>query len=172
MGAQAALVQPSLLAGRPLLKDMAAAGIPKRWAWTFLKEGLRFRAGRLYETFWNSQSNVKYTVVFLYPGALFWVRWRAETQCKYNVFIADKSVEPDCSQNLWSSWKNGSSFYFPAMATVKDLKDSVYKGVEVPKNVKAGCYGRMMEDTDNLALAVRTFCKRDPKIVLWEENEA
>ena len=28
------------------------------------------------------RSNVKYTVVFLYPGALFWVRWRAETQYK------------------------------------------------------------------------------------------
>merc|ERR1719474_2303578 len=109
---------------------MAAAGIPKRWAWTFLTEGIKFRAGRLYETFWNSQSNVKYTVLFLYPGALFWVRWRAETQYKYNVFIADKA----------------------------------------PKAVRAGCYGRMMEDGDNLALAVRTFCKRDPKIVLWEEE--
>merc|ERR1712113_173183 len=107
----------------------------------------------------------------LVPWSLFWVRWRAETQYKYNVFIADKSVEPDCSQNLWSSWKNGASFYFPAMATVKDLKDSVYQGVDVPKTVRAGCYGRMMEDTDNLALAVRTFCKRDPKIVLWEEAE-
>ena len=32
--------------------------------------------------FWL-RSNVKYTVVFLYPGALFWVRWRAETQYKY-----------------------------------------------------------------------------------------
>ena len=29
------------------------------------------------------RSNVKYTVVFLYPGALFWVRWRAETQYKH-----------------------------------------------------------------------------------------
>ena len=101
-----------------------------------------------------ARSNVKYTVVFLYPGALFWVRWRAETQYKcasgasgrlqeilgkcllshhaalrYNVFIADKQarksdgngrvqgrtrisyecqVEPDTTQNLFSSWKNGS----------------------------------------------------------------
>merc|ERR1712113_1141169 len=143
-------------------------------AWTFLKEGLKFRVGRLYETFWNSQSNVKYTVVFLYPGALFWVRWRAETQYKYHIFIADKNVEPDCSNNFWHSWKNGTPFYFPAMATVKDLKESVYESYEgagkVPKAVRAGCYGRMMEDTDNLALAVRTFCRRDPKIVLWEEE--
>merc|ERR1712151_928485 len=111
---------------RPRPSVAMASALPKRWAWTFLKEGIKFRAGRLYETFWNSQSNVKYTVVFLYPGALFWVRWRAETQYKYNVFIADKAVEPDCSQNLYSSWKNGSVFYFPAMATVKDLKDKVY----------------------------------------------
>merc|ERR1711972_137687 len=155
--------------GRPLAK---MAALPKRWAWSFLSEGIKFRMGRLYDTFWNSQIQVKWTAVFLYPGALFWVRWRAETQYKYSVFIADKAVEPDCSNNLWSSWKNGSSFYFPAMATVKDLKDSVYAtgGGEVPKTVKAGCYGRMMEDTDNLALAVRTFCRRDPKIVLWEEE--
>mmetsp|Transcript_69976 Transcript_69976/g.180364 ORF Transcript_69976/g.180364 Transcript_69976/m.180364 type:complete len:153 (-) Transcript_69976:114-572(-) len=149
---------------------MAASGIPKRWAWTFLLEGMKFRAGRLYETFWNSQSNVKYTAVLLYPGALFWVRWRAETQYKYNVFIADKAVEPDDSKNLYATWKNGSVFYFPALATVKDLKDAVYEGTSAPPAIRAGCYGRMMEDSDNLALAVRTFCKRDPKIVLWEEE--
>merc|ERR1712190_340957 len=147
-----------------------AASLPKRFAWTFLKEGIKFRAGRLYETFWNSQSNVKYTVVFLYPGALFYIRWRAETQYKYNVFVSDKSVEPDVSENIISSWKNGSAFYFPAMATEKDLKETVYGAEKVPPAVKAGCYGRMMEDSDNLALAVRTFCRRDPKIVLWEEE--
>merc|ERR1711948_178046 len=152
--------------------EIRMSALPNRWAWTFLKEGLKFRAGRLYETFWNSQSNVKYTVVFLYPGALFWVRWRAETQYKYHVFIADKTIEPETSQNIWYGWKNGSPFYFPAMATVKDLKDAVYEvgGNGVPKAVRAGCYGRMMEDSDNLALAVRTFCRRDPKIVLWEED--
>merc|ERR1712206_11395 len=97
-------------------------------AWTFLKEGICFRAGRLYETFWNSQSNVKWSVVFLYPGALFWVRWRAETQYKYNVFVADDAVKPDDSNNLFFSWKNGPAYYLTAMATVKDLKEKVYKG--------------------------------------------
>merc|ERR1712039_544285 len=99
------------------------AALPKRWAWNFLTEGMKFRVGRLYETFWNSQSNVKWTVVFLYPGALFYVRWRAETQYKYSVFIADEKVKPDDSQNYFSSWKNGSAEYFSATATVKDLKE-------------------------------------------------
>merc|ERR1719252_496944 len=112
-----------------------ASAIPKRMIFSSLLDGMKFRAGRLYETFWNSQSNVKYTAVLLYPGALFWVRWRAETQYKYNVFIADEAVKPDDSKNLYSSWKNGSTFYFPAMATVKDLKDSVY-GDSVPKAVR------------------------------------
>eukprot|EP00747_Dinoflagellata_sp_TGD_P004659 gnl/TRDRNA2_/TRDRNA2_111762_c0_seq1.p1 gnl/TRDRNA2_/TRDRNA2_111762_c0~~gnl/TRDRNA2_/TRDRNA2_111762_c0_seq1.p1 ORF type:complete len:162 (-),score=30.84 gnl/TRDRNA2_/TRDRNA2_111762_c0_seq1:136-621(-) len=152
-----------------------AATLPKRWAWTFITDGLKFRCGRLYETFWNSQSNVKYTAVILYPGLLFWVRWRAETQYKYSVFIADKEVQPAEPENFVmkkiSSWKNGSGFYFPATATVKDLKQSVYGSSEkVPAAVRAGCHGRMMEDSDNLALAVRTFCKRDPRIVLWEEE--
>merc|ERR1711937_181638 len=124
-----------------------------------------------YETFWNSQMNIKWTAVSLYPGALFYVRYRAETQYKYNIFIADDSVKPDDSNNLFFGWKNGSVFYFPAMATVADLKNAVYEGTDkVPAAAKAGCYGRVMEDTDNLALAVRTFCKRDPKIVLWEEE--
>merc|ERR1711924_407094 len=79
----------------------------------------------------------------------------------------------DDSQNLYASWKNGSGFYFSAMSTVRDLKESVYGSADkVPKAVRAGCRGRMMEDSDNLALAVRTFCRRDPKIVLWEEETA
>eukprot|EP00811_Abedinium_folium_P012012 NODE_21130_length_767_cov_10.167188.p1 GENE.NODE_21130_length_767_cov_10.167188~~NODE_21130_length_767_cov_10.167188.p1 ORF type:complete len:150 (-),score=37.15 NODE_21130_length_767_cov_10.167188:247-696(-) len=145
------------------------SALPKRWAWAFLTEGVKFRCGRLYETFWNSQSNVKWTAVVFYPAALFWVRWRAETQYKYNVFAADKAVEPDSSQNLLFNWKSGTAHYFPAMATVADLKNTVYKG-DVPPAVRAGCHGRMMEDSDNLALAVRTFCRRDPRIVLWEEE--
>merc|ERR1712107_292948 len=113
-------------------------------------------------------------VVFLYPGLLFHFRWRAETQYKYNVFIADDVVKPPTPEGRlgsWQAWKNGSGFYFPAMATVQDLKEVVYKGADkVPKAVRAGCHGRMMEDSDNLALAVRTFCRRDPKIVLWQEE--
>merc|ERR1712217_982286 len=129
MGAQARRAAPLW----PTPETMSA--LPKRWAWSFLTEGIKFRAGRLYETFWNSQSNVKYTMIFLYPGALFYVRWRAETQYKYNVFIADDAVKPDDSKNIMSSWKNGSTFYFPAVATVKDLKEMVYDG-SVPAAVR------------------------------------
>merc|ERR1711976_245724 len=115
------------------------AALPKRFAWSFLTEGIKFRAGRLYETFWNSQSNVKWTAVFIYPGILFYFRWRAETKYKYNVFIADETIKPDDSKNLFSGWKNGSAFYFNNMATVKDLKETVYEGA-VPSAVRAGCY--------------------------------
>merc|ERR1712107_705239 len=124
---------------RPAPEVMSA--LPRRWAWSFLTEGIKFRAGRLYETFWNSQSNVKWTVVFLYPGALFYVRWRAETQYKYNVFIADDSVKPEDPagwRSYFKSWKNGKKFYFTALASVKDLKEAVYEGAEnVPKAVRA-----------------------------------
>merc|ERR1711933_115603 len=107
MGAQAI----SRVRGQRAASVTTMAALPKRWAWSFLVEGVKFRAGRLYETFWNSQSNVKYTVVFLYPGAFFYVRWRAETMYKYNVFVADEQAKPDDSQNLISSWKNGATFY-------------------------------------------------------------
>merc|ERR1711972_703869 len=110
----------------PYLRLGSMSALPKRWAWSFLTEGIKFRGGRLYETFWNSQSNVKYTMIFLYPGALFYARWRAETQYKYNVFVADDSVKPPTPEGRfgsWRAWKNGAGFYFPAMATVRDLKE-------------------------------------------------
>ena len=46
----------------------------KRGAFTFLREGMKFRAGRLYETFWNSQSNLKWGLVVVYPSYLFYIR--------------------------------------------------------------------------------------------------
>mmetsp|Transcript_112156 Transcript_112156/g.194364 ORF Transcript_112156/g.194364 Transcript_112156/m.194364 type:complete len:153 (-) Transcript_112156:61-519(-) len=145
------------------------AAMPKRYAWTFLKEGLKFRVGRLYETFFYSQSNVKYTLVLAYPGYLFYTRMQAETQFRYNVTITDEAIAPDDSKNLFTSWNQfGSGYYLPSTASVKDLKDAVYSGA-APPAVRAGCHGRMMEDADNLALAVRTFCKRDPRIIFWEE---
>lgn len=139
-------------------------------------DGARFRAGRLYETFWFSQSNLKWTLVFLYPGALFYIRWRAEHQYKYNVYVADNEVIPQTEKKIpivgksYGEFKNGNSYYTNAMATVEDFKATVYKGKEnVPKNIRAGCNGRMFENSDNLALAVRSFCRRNPQIVFWEE---
>ena len=150
-----------------------------RSAFNTVLSGLRFRAGRLYETFWFSQSNLKWTLVFLYPGALFYVRWRAEHQYKYNVYVADKEVIPQTEKTVpvvgkkYGAFKNGNSYYTSAMATVQDFKSIVYGGKDkVPKNIRAGCNGRMFEDSDNLALAVRSFCRRNPQIVFWEEVTA
>jgi len=56
---------------------------------------------------------------------------------------------------------------------VQDFKEKIYGGkTKVPATVRAGCHGRIFEDSDNLALAVRSFCRRDPKIVLWDEVTA
>jgi len=141
-----------------------------RGAFTFLKEGMSFRAGRLYETFWNSQSNIKWTMVFLYPGFLYYVRWRAETQYKYQVHITGDDVPKPEFQMPYFNWRQGMSFYQPATATVAEMKERVYGHKnKVPENLRVGCHGRMMEDTDNLALAVRTFCKRDPMLLFWKE---
>ncbi|ANQ05977.1 Uncharacterized protein PCOAH_00003350 [Plasmodium coatneyi] len=70
-------------------------------------------------------------------------------------------------------WKNGTKFYLDDGVTVADVKKLLYSEEEkIPKNLKFGCRGRMMEDTDNLAMAVRAFCKRDPKIFIWEDEHA
>eukprot|EP00392_Amoebophrya_sp_AT5.2_P013081 g13192.t1 len=162
----------------------AAAG--SRYAWTFLTEGMVFRASRLYETFWNSQSNLKWGLVVVYPSYLFYIRWRAETQYKYNVYLESPSLYPTYQNergflHLFRSlafgagtagggyWSNGSVFYGNAGMSVADLKNAVYPSEDKPSGLKVGCRGRMMEDTDNLALAVKSFCRRDPRILMWTE---
>ena len=147
----------------------------QRWAFTFLKEGIQFRLGRLYETFWYSQSNLKWTLVVLYPGFLFTTRWRAEHEYKYNVFVADKEIAPAIARKIpftgksFGAFSNGKSFYSSGSTTVGEFKEKVYGKGKVPVGVRAGCHGRMFEDADNLALAVRSFCRKDPKIVFWDE---
>ena len=61
-------------------------------------------------------------------------------------------------------------FIFKAFGTIAELKEAVHGADKVPNAVRAGCYGRLMEDADNLELAVRTFCRRDPNFVLWHET--
>ena len=148
----------------------------QRWAFTFLREGIQFRLGRLYETFWFSQSNLKWTLVVLYPATLFYIRWRAEHGYKYNVFVADADVKPQTERSFfgkkYGGFSNGNSFYLGGGATVQDLKEKVYGKKKTPSTVRAGCSGRMFEDSDNLAIAVRSFCRRDPRIVFWDEPTA
>lgn len=160
-----------------------------RSAFAFLTEGAAFRAGRLYETFWNSQSNLKYGLVVVWPAYLFYIRWRAETQYKYNVYIADKSVYPTYKHksgvghfvystlfgNGWAEqggggyWSNGKVFYGTEKTTVEELKKVVYDGEPAPEGLRVGCRGRMFENSDNLALAVKNFCRRDPRVLMWTE---
>jgi hypothetical protein len=158
------------------LRKMVAAAPSFRSAFRTVADAVKFRAGRLYETFWFSQSNLKWTLVFLYPGGLFYIRWRAEHEYKYNVYIADKDIVPQTEKTVpvvgkqFGAFYNGKSYYTGGMTTVQDFKAAVYNGKQnVPKNIKAGCNGRMFDDSDNLALAVRSFCRRNPQIVLWEE---
>jgi len=158
-----------------------------RFAWSFLTEGATFRATRLYETFWNSQSNLKWGFVVAYPSYLFYIRWRAETQYKYNVYLEKPSIYPTYENEKGLGhmlrslafgagskgggyWSNGSVVYGTSAMTVGDMKNTVYRSEKTPDNLKVGCRGRMMEDSDNLALAVKSFCRRDPRILMWVEE--
>lgn len=161
-----------------------------RSIFTAMMDGMKFRAGRLYETFWNSQSNLKYGMVLIYPAYLYSTRWRAETKFKYNVFVQDEQNYPTFVNrsgllhvlNTFAFgdvmkgggyWSNGSVYWGSDNTTVEDLKNDIYSSdPAVPKGIKMGCKGRMFEDTDNLSLAVRTFCKRDPRVLIWQEEDA
>uniref|UniRef100_A0A3B0MYT8 Uncharacterized protein n=1 Tax=Theileria annulata TaxID=5874 RepID=A0A3B0MYT8_THEAN len=68
-------------------------------------------------------------------------------------------------------WKNGNKVYLSDDLTVKELKKLIYGDSDSSKDVLVGCKGRVMKDEDNLALATRAFCKRDPRLVLWREPQ-
>ncbi|BAM41915.1 conserved hypothetical protein [Theileria orientalis strain Shintoku] len=68
-------------------------------------------------------------------------------------------------------WENGRKIYLSDDLTVRGLKKLLYGDEESSKDVLVGCKGRVMNDNDNLALATRAFCKRDPRLVLWREGE-
>ncbi|KAL8431740.1 hypothetical protein ACSSS7_005066 [Eimeria intestinalis] len=162
----------------------------------FVRNTLRYlghRLGRMYDSFYNAQSSTKFVMCFFFPAAIFSVRYRADTKLGYHVFIADPSLYPDLSHKwIGKTWTNGKKYYLPDEATVADLKALVYaeqKPLEArkkeessnletskpvlsyqdPSQLLAGCRGRMFEDTDNLALAVKAFCRRDPNILIWKD---
>lgn len=140
------------------------------------------RGKRLYNTFYNAQYSSKFALVLLFPGTLCAIRYRAETKLGYHVFITDDSLEPKPHLPKWLAfkslglekyftWKNGSKFYCSEDITVSQFKEKLFGGpLNVPMGAAIGCKGRMFEDSDNLALAVRSFCKRDPRLLVWRED--
>lgn len=143
---------------------------------------LAFRCKRLYTTFYHAQYSGKFALVLLFPGLLSLIRYRAETQFAYYLIVTDESIVPKPRLPKWLlnrsnkldksfEWKNGMKFYCKDDMTVSDLKNKVYNGAQnVPADAVVGCKGRMFADSDNLALAVRSFCKRDPRLLVWRES--
>ncbi|ORM39925.1 uncharacterized protein BXIN_1282 [Babesia sp. Xinjiang] len=172
--------------------------------------------GRLYNSFYYSQSNNKYVMLFVFPSVIWYTRFRADTKLGYRLYISPTAGGPidytdkidsaamrkqdddsgeisssylldalnyvdDTVMGLWrritgsrpliEGFKNGKKVYLDDSATVTDLKNAVYgqRAIE-NKDVLVGCKGRIMQDDDNLALATRAFCRRDPRIVLWRDS--
>lgn len=154
----------------------------ERTIFTQISEFLSFRSRRLYNTFYNAQYSGKFALVLLFPGFFCFVRYRAETQPGYHIFISDESIHPNPRTPKWLpaetfglekffAWKNGSKIYCNEKTTVADLKRRIFGSVSaIPSDVAIGCKGRMFDDRDNLAMAVRSFCKMDPRLVVWKEE--
>ncbi|KAF8821320.1 hypothetical protein IE077_004357 [Cardiosporidium cionae] len=83
---------------------------------------------------------------------------------------ADSFVGTDSISAL-RNWKNGTKVFMDDGATVSDLKQKFIKtgNKALPDGILAACHGRILEDSDLLAFAVRAYCKRDPKIFIWRE---
>ncbi|EDO08289.1 hypothetical protein BBOV_III007280 [Babesia bovis T2Bo] len=182
---------------------------------TAARRSLRYRLGRLYNSFYYSQSNNKYVMLFVFPSVIWYTRFRADTKLGYRLYISPTAGGPvdykekidkdsitkssddsseqssslllnvlnyldDTIMGIWSSikgtkpliegFKNGKKVYLNDSATVQDLKNAVYGKLAMEnKDVMVGCKGRIMQDEDNLALATRAFCRRDPRIILWRD---
>ncbi|KAI4840923.1 ATP synthase-associated protein [Plasmodium brasilianum] len=133
-------------------------------------------------------------MLIIFPAVIWSTRYRADTKLGYFFYINDERLYPknsnstkDSSSWLYSKylnyknnlmqknnkWKNGTKFYLNDDVTVEEAKKIIYQNEQgIPKNIRLGCKGRMMDDKDNLALAVRAFCKRDPKVFIWEDEHA
>lgn len=81
-----------------------------------------------------------------------------------NVYIFSRSNDLP----LAYGWKNGMKVYLEDDITVRGLKETFY-GPDNYHQILVGCKGRTMLDSDNLALAVRGFCRHDPRIVFWRQ---
>lgn len=141
-----------------------------RFLWTALLHNLKFMAGRGFNTFANAQYNSKYIMVLAAPGVMCYTRYRAETKLGYAVMITDRDEHPTAYP---SDWKNGKKIYLPDSATVGDVKAKIFADgkVQPSARLRVGCRGRVMADDDNLGNAVRCFCRRDPRLVMWLHDE-
>ncbi|CAD2084528.1 conserved Plasmodium protein, unknown function [Plasmodium vinckei lentum] len=167
----------------------------RRYIWSSIFRDVNYRFKKVYHSFYYAQSHIKYVMLILFPGVIWSTRYRADTKLGYFFYINDEKLYPridnipndnnnndnyidkyvNYTKNLVNNpkWVNGTKFYLNDDVTVQDVKKIIYKNPEnIPKNIKLGCKGRMMDDNDNLALAVRAFCKRDPKIIIWEDEHA
>ncbi|CDU16088.1 hypothetical protein YYC_02293 [Plasmodium yoelii 17X] len=164
----------------------------RRYIWSSIFRDVNYRFKKLYHSFYYAQSHIKYVMLILFPGVIWSTRYRADTKLGYFFYINDEKLYPRINDDNNNNdnyidkymnytkklvnnqkWVNGTKFYLNDDITVQDAKKIIYKNEEnIPKNIKLGCKGRMMDDNDNLALAVRAFCKRDPKIIIWEDEHA
>eukprot|EP01068_Selenidium_serpulae_P007287 Selendium_serpulae@DN466_c1_g1_i1.p2 len=140
-----------------------------RFIWSALFDNIRFMAGRGYNTFCGAQYNSKYVMVLAAPIYMSFARYRTETTLGYSVMITDKDDNPDTYP---PNWKNGKKVYLSDHARVGDVKKTVFQNSDVPisPRLRVGCRGRAMRDDDNLGNAVRCFCRRDPRLVMWTED--
>lgn len=142
---------------------------------------LQFRVKRLYNTFYHSQYTGKLTLVFILPTVLCAIRYRAETKFGYHIFIDQPILTPKPripagrlisiipGIEKYCAWKNGSKVYFNDDVTVAQIKKKLLSDANLD-DVLVGCRGRVFRDTDNVASAVRSFCKLDHKLIIWRDN--
>lgn len=141
-----------------------------RGAFTFVTNNLCLASKRAWNSFYYEQYHRKPWIYLALPLILASVKCNNEDKYGYHVYITDETIIPENTKKVLD-FKNGEKHFFDENATVADLKKTIYLsyGDNIPENVAVGCHGRMFEESDNLALGVRAFCKRDPRITFWKD---
>ncbi|OII71344.1 hypothetical protein cand_025030 [Cryptosporidium andersoni] len=158
--------------------DTSDQRVPIHKICQFLLHHFRGKLNRLYTQFYYGEQRKKYILYIGLPLALFLIRLRSENSMYCNIFI-DNEILKHLDSNYSKVWKSGKKIYINEKHQVLDLKRLVFnsfskrigvKDIETHMNIKASCKGRVLLDKDNLALIIKGFCRRDPRIVFFNES--
>lgn len=139
---------------------------------------LKFSGGRFYSTLYQSQYTGRFWFVVA-VSALVYTRYRAETSLGYQMNITDYDADDENktkgkerrAETVYKRHVQHSKLYLPETTTVAQLKERLTNSSHpLAGKVRIGCKGRMMSDADNVANAVKCFCRRDPQLVAWIED--
>ncbi|KAK1444486.1 hypothetical protein BgAZ_103970 [Babesia gibsoni] len=106
---------------------------------TAFRRSVRYRLGRMYNSFHYSQSNNKYVMLFVFPGVMWYTRYRAETKLGYRLYIAPTAGGPiDYEGEI-----DASSLMKEAEGPKEDTVSMLLKGLNYVDDTIVGAWNKL-----------------------------